>query len=78
MNLEISNLIGFRITVIQQLVESEHHFPDVRKMVPRGRFADHLVGVSKMVPAGLLGMNAEARELEVKFAENVVKLLESS
>ena len=45
-------------------------------MVPRGRFADHLVGVSKMVPAGLLGMNAEARELEVKFAENVVELLE--
>lgn len=78
MSLEISNFLGFQIAEIQKLVETEHHFPDVRKMVPRGRFADHLVGVSKMVPAGLLGMNAEARELEVKFAENVVKLLESS
>ena len=55
-----------------------NHFPDVRKMVPRRRFADQFVGINKMVPAGLLGMNAEARELEAKIAENVVELLEQS
>ncbi len=46
-------------------------------MVPRRRFADHFVGVRKMVPARLLEMNAEARELEGKIAENVVELLEA-
>lgn len=46
-------------------------------MVPRRRFADHFVGLSKMVPAGLLEMNAEARELEAKIAENFVELLEA-
>ena len=78
MSLEISNLPGFQIAEIQWLVESEHHFPDVRKMVPRRRFADHFVGVRKMVPARLLEMNAEARELEATIAENVVELLEAS
>jgi hypothetical protein len=81
MSLEISNLPGFRITVIQQLVEPEHHFPDVRKMVPRRRFVDHFVGVSKMVPAGhsdgCAVIKAEARELEAEIAENVVELLEA-
>lgn len=42
-------------------MDFEHHFPDVRKMVP----------------VGLVGMNAEARELETKIAENVVELLEA-
>ena len=61
----------------QRYIDFEHHFPDVRKMVPRRRFADHFVGLSKMVPTGLLGMNTEARELEEKIAENVVELLEA-
>jgi hypothetical protein len=61
----------------QRYIDFEHHFPDVRKMVPRRRFADHFVGVRKMVPARLLEMNAEARELEGKIAENVVELLEA-
>ena len=74
MSLEISNLTGFRIAEFQQFVETEHHFPDVRKMVLRRRFADHFVGVSKMVPVGPLD---EERELEAKIAENVVELLEA-
>jgi hypothetical protein len=45
----------------QCFVDFEHHFPDVRKMVP----------------AGLSGMNAEARELEARIAGNVVELLEA-
>ena len=61
MSLEISNLPGFKITELQRFVEYEHHFPDVRKMVP----------------AGLLEMIGEARELEAKIAENVVELLEA-
>lgn len=77
MSLEISCFPGFEIAEFQRFVESEHHFPDVRKMVPRRLFADHFVGVSKMVPAGLLEMNAKARELEVKIGENVVELLEA-
>lgn len=77
MSLAISNYHGFKIAELQRFVEFEHHFPDVRKMVPRRRFADHFVSVSKMVPAGLLGMIAEARELEAKIAENVVELLEA-
>lgn len=77
MSLEISNFPGFKIAEIQRFVEFEHHFPDVRKMVPRWLFADHFVGVSKMVPVGPLRMNAEARELEAKIAENVVELLEA-
>ena len=77
MSLEISNLTEFPIAEIQRLVETEHHFPDVRKMVPHRLFPDHFVGVSKMVPAGLLEMIAEAGELETKIAENVVELLEA-
>ena len=42
---------------------------------------DHFVGVNKMVPTDhserLTGINAEARELEAKIAENVVELLEA-
>lgn len=76
MSLEISNFPGFKIAEIQSFVETEHHFPDVRKMVPRRLFADHFVGVSKMVPAVILGINAEAREIEEKIAENVAELLE--
>ena len=42
---------------------------------------DHFVGVNKMVPAAhserWAGINAEARELEAKIAENVVELLEA-
>jgi hypothetical protein len=57
------------------------HFPDVRKMVSRSPFVDHFAGVNKMVPTGhperCAGINAEARELEVKIAENVVELLET-
>ncbi len=75
MSLEISNLTGFRIAVIQQLVESEHHFPDVRKMVPRRRFADHFVGVNKMVQTGGSERCATAREPEARIPENVVELL---
>lgn len=45
------------------------------------RFEHHFVGVNKMVPAGhsesCAGINAEARELEAKIAENVVELLEA-
>lgn len=77
MSLEISNFPGFQIAEIQRLEETEHHFPDVRKMVPRWRFADHFVGVNKMVLGGLRGMKTEARELEAKIAENVVELLEA-
>jgi hypothetical protein len=62
---------------IQWFVESEHDFPDVRKMVARWRFADHFVGVNKMVPAGFLRLNTVARQLEAKIAENVVELLEA-
>jgi hypothetical protein len=62
MSLAISNFHGFPIAEIQRLVETEHHFPDVRKMVP----------------AGLFGTNAEAWELEVQIAENVVGLLETA
>jgi len=65
----------------QSVADFEHHFPDVRKMVPRRLFADHFVGVSKMVPAAhpekCAGINAEARELEARIAENVVELLEA-
>ena len=43
----------------------------------RRLFADHFVGVNKMVPPCKLGMNTEARELEAKIAENVVELLEA-
>ena len=77
MSLEISNFPVFPSAEIQWFVESEHHFPDVRKMVPHRLFADHFVGVSKMVTVGPLGMNAEARKLEVQIAENVVGLLEA-
>jgi hypothetical protein len=45
----------------QCFTDSEHHFPDVRKMVS----------------VGLSGMNAEAREFEAKIAENVVEILEA-
>ena len=45
------------------------------------KFEHHFVGVNKMVPAGHLErcaeLNAEARELESKIAENVVELLEA-
>lgn len=58
MRLGISNLSGLRVAEFQRFVETEYHFPDVRKMVP----------------AGLLGMNAEARELEAK----IVELLETT
>ncbi len=48
------------------------------KVQASGRFfEDHFVGVNKMVLAELLGMNAEAQELEAKIAENVVELLEA-
>jgi hypothetical protein len=81
MSLEISNSPGFQIAKIQSFVGTEHHFPDVRKMVPRRRFADHFVGVNKMVPAGgserCVGGIAEAREIEEKIAENVAELLEA-
>ena len=60
---------------------SSDHFADVSKMVPRRLLADHFVGVNKMVSAGhperCAGINAEARELETKIAENVVELLEA-
>ena len=61
MTLEIVNFHGFRSAELQRIVENEHHFPDVRKMVPPCK----------------LGMNTEARELEAKIAENVVELLEA-
>jgi hypothetical protein len=77
MTLEILNFHGFSSAELQRIVESEHHFPDVRKMVPRWRFADHFVGVNKMVLGGLREMKTEARELEAKTAENVVEILES-
>lgn len=48
----------------------EHHFPDVRKMVPRRLSADHFVGVSKMVLARHSTLNNEAT-----VAENVVEFL---
>ena len=64
MSLELPILHGFRSVASQHLVETEHHFPDVRKMVP----ADHSERCT--------GINAEARELETKIAENVVELLE--
>ena len=60
MTLEILNFHGFSSAELQRILESEHHFPDVRKMVP----------------AGLLGMNAEARELKTKIAGIVVELRE--
>ena len=81
MSLEISNFPGFPIAEIQRLVEFEHHFPDVRKMVPRRRFADHFVGVNKMVHAGgsegWVVINTGARELEAWVEVNVVELLEA-
>jgi hypothetical protein len=44
-------------------------------------FEHHFVGVNKMVPAAhserCAGINAEARELEEKIAQNVVELLEA-
>lgn len=40
-------------------------------------FEHHLPGVNKMVSAGPLIMNADARKLEAKIAENVVELLEA-
>jgi hypothetical protein len=44
-------------------------------------FEHHFVGFNRMVSAGrserCAGINAEARELEAKIAENVVELLES-
>jgi hypothetical protein len=56
------------------------HFPDVRKMVSRSLLVDHFAGVNRMVPAAHSerrhGINAEARELEARIAENVVELLE--
>jgi hypothetical protein len=61
MTLEILNFHGFSSAELHRIVESEHHF----------------VGVSKMVPPCKLGMNTEARELEAKIAENVVELLEA-
>ena len=76
MTLEILNFHGFSSAELHRIVESEHHFPDVRKMVPRRRFADHFVGVSKMVSPRPLGMNTEACELVARFSENIVELLE--
>ena len=49
------------------------------KVQASGRFFEHhFVGVNKMVPARLLGMNAEAQELEAKIAQHLVELLEVS
>ncbi len=66
MTLKKYTTTGLRQTaVLQRFANIEHHF----------------VGVNKMVPAGQLercvGLNAEARELEAKIAENVVELLEA-
>ena len=48
------------------------------KVQASGRFFEHhFVGANKMVPGRLLGMNAEARELEARIAENVVELFEA-
>jgi hypothetical protein len=81
MSLALPILNGLRNVVNKRFVETEHHFPDVRKMVSRSPFLDHFVGVNKMVPAGhserRSGINAEARELETRIAENVVELLEA-
>jgi hypothetical protein len=52
--------------VFQRLATFEHHFVGVNKMVP----AAH----SERCP----GINAEARELEERIAENVVELLETA
>jgi hypothetical protein len=81
MSLALPILHRFRSVVIQRFVETEHHFPDVRKMVPRSPFLDQFAGVNKMVPAGrserCAGINAEARDLEERIAENVAELLEA-
>ena len=51
------------------------------KTAPRAN-SDHFADVSKMVPAGhserCAGINAEARGLEAKIAENVVEILETA
>jgi hypothetical protein len=53
----------------------------LEKTTPRAN-SDHFADFSKMVPAGdserPVGINAEARELETRIAENVGKLLEAS
>jgi len=61
----LTNTGLIQAAVYQRFANSEHHF----------------VGVNKMVSAahseGCTGINAEARELEAKIAENVVELLEA-
>jgi hypothetical protein len=54
------------ISAYQCVTDFEHHFPDVRKMVP----ASH--------SERRAGINAQERELEAKVAENVVELLETT
>ena len=61
---KLTNTGFIQAFVYQRFANFEHHFPDVRKMVP----ADHSERCT--------GINAEARELETKIAENVVELLE--
>jgi hypothetical protein len=52
-----------------------------RRDHPDRPVSDHFVGVNKMVPAAhserCAGINAEARELEERIAENVAEILEA-
>jgi hypothetical protein len=65
MNLEISNFHAFKSAELQRLVETEHHF----------------VGVNKMVPAGgsesCVEINTGIRKLEARIVESDVKLLKA-
>jgi hypothetical protein len=72
MSLEILNFSGFKTIDLQRLAGNEHHFPDVRKMIPRSPFVDHFAGVNKMVPARRSGLKNEAR-----IVANIVELLEA-
>lgn len=71
-----------KITELQRFVEFEHHFPDVRKMVPCWTATDRFVGVNKMVPAlspeNPETINHQPRELEARIAENVAEVIENA
>ena len=79
MTLETLTDMGFiQAAVSQRFAKFEHHFAGVNKMVSTGHSKRLAETNDEALNEELEVLNAEARELEAKIAENVVELLETA